>query len=149
MAGLCVGNSSVTGKFPAQMASNAENISIWWRHHIFAFRIAGPFSGVHWLSVGFPHKRRWGRASMFFLWCDSDEIVALTVALPVFWNWQNLHQGTSHGISGMLCTSTKEWQFVCQLQCDSDTLRTNPRTCPCSICCEQVRVVSIWKWTWL
>ena len=31
--GLCVGNSVVTGKFPAQMAINAENISIWWRHH--------------------------------------------------------------------------------------------------------------------
>ena len=23
----------VTGEFPAQKASNAENISIWWRHH--------------------------------------------------------------------------------------------------------------------
>ena len=23
----------VTGEFPAQMASNAENVSIWWRHH--------------------------------------------------------------------------------------------------------------------
>ena len=31
---LCAGNSPVTGEFPAQMASNAENISIWWRHHI-------------------------------------------------------------------------------------------------------------------
>ena len=27
------GNSPVTGEFPAQRASNAENISIWWRHH--------------------------------------------------------------------------------------------------------------------
>ena len=26
---LC-GNSPVTGEFPAQMASNAENVSIWW-----------------------------------------------------------------------------------------------------------------------
>ena len=25
----------VTGEFPAQMASNAENVSIWWRHHGF------------------------------------------------------------------------------------------------------------------
>ena len=33
VTGLCVGNSPVTGEFPAQMASNAENISIWWRHH--------------------------------------------------------------------------------------------------------------------
>ena len=27
-------NSSGTGEFPAQMASNAENASIWWRHHV-------------------------------------------------------------------------------------------------------------------
>ena len=33
VTGLCVGNSSVTGEFTAQMASNAENASIWWRHH--------------------------------------------------------------------------------------------------------------------
>ena len=31
---LCEGNSPVTGEFPAQRASNAENISIWWRHHV-------------------------------------------------------------------------------------------------------------------
>ena len=30
---LCAGNSPLTGEFPAQMASNAENVSIWWRHH--------------------------------------------------------------------------------------------------------------------
>ena len=30
---LCAGNSPVTGEFPAQRASNAENVSIWWRHH--------------------------------------------------------------------------------------------------------------------
>ena len=27
------GNSPMTGEFPAQIASNAENVSIWWRHH--------------------------------------------------------------------------------------------------------------------
>ena len=30
---LCEGNSPVTGEFPSQSASNAENASIWWRHH--------------------------------------------------------------------------------------------------------------------
>ena len=30
---LCEGNSSVTGEFPAQRSNNAENVSIWWRHH--------------------------------------------------------------------------------------------------------------------
>ena len=33
VTGLCAGNSPWTGEFPAQMASNAENVSIWWRHH--------------------------------------------------------------------------------------------------------------------
>ena len=34
VTGLCAENSPVTGEFPAQMASNAENVSIWWRHHV-------------------------------------------------------------------------------------------------------------------
>ena len=29
VSGLCAGNSPVTGEFPAQRASNAENVSIW------------------------------------------------------------------------------------------------------------------------
>ena len=32
---LCEGNSPVTDEFPAQRASNVENVSIWWRHHEF------------------------------------------------------------------------------------------------------------------
>ena len=32
LAGLCAGNSPVTGEFPAQRASNEENVSIWWRN---------------------------------------------------------------------------------------------------------------------
>ena len=34
VTGLCAGNSPVTGEFPAQRASNAENISIWWHHDL-------------------------------------------------------------------------------------------------------------------
>ena len=34
VTGLCAGNSPETGEFPAQKASNAENVSIWWRHHV-------------------------------------------------------------------------------------------------------------------
>ena len=34
VTGLCEGNSSVPGEFPTQEASNAENVTIWWRHHI-------------------------------------------------------------------------------------------------------------------
>ena len=37
--GLCAGNSPVTGEFPAQRASNAENVCIWWRHHVNVTRM--------------------------------------------------------------------------------------------------------------
>ena len=33
VTGLYERNSPVTGEFPAQRDSNAENASIWWRHH--------------------------------------------------------------------------------------------------------------------
>ena len=36
VTGLCAGNSPVIGEFPAQMACNAKNVSIWWRHHEYA-----------------------------------------------------------------------------------------------------------------
>ena len=44
VTGLCAGNSPGTGEFSAQMASNAENVSIWWRHH------DNPVMGVYILS---------------------------------------------------------------------------------------------------
>ena len=31
--GICEGNSPLFAEFPAQRASNAENVSYWWRHH--------------------------------------------------------------------------------------------------------------------
>ena len=34
VTGLCAGNSPVTGEFSARRARNAENISVWWRHHV-------------------------------------------------------------------------------------------------------------------
>ena len=33
VTGLCKGSPSVTDGFPSQRVSNAENVSIWWRHH--------------------------------------------------------------------------------------------------------------------
>ena len=41
VTGLCAGNSPGAGEFPAQMASNAENASIWWRHHDMTIRNMG------------------------------------------------------------------------------------------------------------
>ena len=45
VTGLCAGNSRATGDFPAQRASNAENVSNWWRHHaegIYTVQLTGP-----------------------------------------------------------------------------------------------------------
>ena len=33
VTGLCKGNSTVTGEFPAQRTIHAEIVSIWWHHH--------------------------------------------------------------------------------------------------------------------
>ena len=61
VTGLCDGNSPVTSEFPAQRASNAENVSNWWRHHAHGkFRNGGkrlsiptPIVPAWWVS-GFP-----------------------------------------------------------------------------------------------
>ena len=52
VTGLCVGNSPVTGEFPAQKANNAEHASIWWPHHdveslIWATLRAGSLGNHH------------------------------------------------------------------------------------------------------
>ena len=39
VTGLCAGNSPGTCEFPAQMASYAENVSIWWCHHVSDYMI--------------------------------------------------------------------------------------------------------------
>ena len=46
VTGLCARNSPVTGEFPAQRASNAENVSIWWRHHVNCYHWVTP-AAVH------------------------------------------------------------------------------------------------------
>ena len=51
VTGLCAWNSPVTGEFPAQMASNAENVSIWWRHHAKRYT-AWLMNYEHSLSLG-------------------------------------------------------------------------------------------------
>ena len=52
VTGLCAGNSPGTGEFPAQRASNAENVSIWWRHHGRVLcHSTGPLSDLRYRQV--------------------------------------------------------------------------------------------------
>ena len=53
VTGLCEGNSPVTGELPAQRASNAENVSIWWCHHVQCSQVPGSWTEqlrcwTHW-----------------------------------------------------------------------------------------------------
>ena len=52
VTGLCEENSPVTGEFPTQRASNAENVSFWWRHYEVFGRIihvvAAPWDLSYW-----------------------------------------------------------------------------------------------------
>ena len=53
---LCAGNSPATGEFPAQMASNAVNASIWWRHHDTPVKYINHVSWQHLGILLWPSK---------------------------------------------------------------------------------------------
>ena len=44
ITGLCAGNSLMTSEFPAQMASNVENVSIWWSHQVILTLVPSPLN---------------------------------------------------------------------------------------------------------
>ena len=74
VTGLCVGNSPGTGEFPAQMASNAENASIWWRHHATCTSAGCTDMIASWHTDAYPEADLWfmqiiiaGQCSKFIL----------------------------------------------------------------------------------
>ena len=50
VTGLCKGNPLVTDGFPSQRVSDAENVSIWWRHIIMCITIL-PNTSTNWLPI--------------------------------------------------------------------------------------------------
>ena len=58
ITGICAGNSPVTGEFHAPRASNAENVSIWWRHHI-QNNLTISFSNCIWLGFIYIKQHFW------------------------------------------------------------------------------------------
>ena len=62
VTGLCAGNSPGTGEFPAQRASNAENVSIWWRHYVSWWRM-----------------KQWHRRIVILTWFTPTTLEDLTV----------------------------------------------------------------------
>ena len=55
---LCEGNSPMTGEFPAQRASDAKNVSIWWHHHENLRKhnkTMCMFCGIYFTSISWAH----------------------------------------------------------------------------------------------
>ena len=48
---LCEGNAPVDSGFPSRRASNAENVSIWWRHHVYTMHPVFHAHGSHFCCV--------------------------------------------------------------------------------------------------
>ena len=65
VTGLCEGNSPVAGEFPAQRASKAENVSIWWRHHAqrYCKSILGWYPCISNIPNNWPCAGWWGLLS--------------------------------------------------------------------------------------
>ena len=62
VTGLCAGNSPVTGQIPAQMASNAENVYIEWRHHWHGRRqVCKPLQQLFQGIWAYNHNSLWWR----------------------------------------------------------------------------------------
>ena len=77
VTGLCDGNSPVTGEFPSRRASNAQNVFIWWRHHMATVSVSRTMPRNMWTQF------------CFAWFCCGCIINSLTTHLPLhkttFW----------------------------------------------------------------
>ena len=88
--GLNAGNSPVTGEFPGQRASNAENVSIWLRHHVgwhhrqrsFSILLQSCARGL-WRSCTFPvsHPDVDLFTIALYIYTDLDLVKSLDLAI--------------------------------------------------------------------
>ena len=94
VTGLCAGNSPVIGEFPAQRASNAEFVSIWWRHHdywlIVFCRLAALYADIHGLTIWDPRKHTVGCHNIVV-----DNIMVFHTVQQ--WQQQNINHIWTHG----------------------------------------------------
>ena len=74
VTGLCERNSPVTDEFPAQRASNVENVSIWWRHHIKLF----PHSD-HVVPLGVSSRKN----TFLFKICEIDDKLGIHCIISI------------------------------------------------------------------
>ena len=83
VTGLCEGNSPVTGVFPAQMTSDAENVSIWWRHHLYRMRSLSCCVRNIWIT---PVWLYWAWKKFFYK-SHAPNLTMLTNYIFKIWFW--------------------------------------------------------------
>ena len=78
VAGLCKGNSPVTGE---KRASNAEKVSILWRHHgysrnaVLSYNVSFHVLGLqccYWLALNNNKTQMWGILAVLMSWLESQ-----------------------------------------------------------------------------
>ena len=102
VTGLCEGNSPVT----AQMASNAENVTIWWRHH---GHIDVLWASLCWYieaETTWPPECRWHFQIHFLAWkllnfdskFTSNLLLRFQLIISKYWfrQWLGAWQATRH-----------------------------------------------------
>ena len=80
LTSLCAGNSPGTGEFPTQMASNAENISFWWNHHV---QVKNHYLNQWWPSTE-PLATQFSDLCIEYNFCQEiafENIVCITTAI--------------------------------------------------------------------
>ena len=91
VAGFCEGNPPMTGGFPSQGVSDAENVSIWWRHHANAqCRRRLNFSPSYVLYFPFFCSRHSSQ-----LFCHSPSLVKL--------QWSSKVESLNNHLLGRIC----------------------------------------------
>ena len=94
VTGLCEGNSPVTGEFPAQRTSNAENASIWWRRYddqiiVYSTMFAGVlFTNRNYLLLD--HRQVITVTLLYGIYLHIDAINSTAILLNRLWNWAQI-----------------------------------------------------------
>ena len=85
VTGLCVGNLPVTGEFPAQMASNADNVFIWRRHHdTMVNHSVYKCDGIYWCKATSRHSNDNNLAILLSFFCYQSSCKGACWSGPLF-----------------------------------------------------------------
>ena len=105
VTGLCAENSPVPGEFPAKMASYAENVSIWLRHHEM-HKYQDRISNNGSLTIFLLDKICIGSVSLFFM------VITMLIKLHLPWRLNHLDAKSSVGTLMLIirpCIYTWPW----------------------------------------